>query len=123
LRQSFDNLSDGEAAYILSSFASDPALVLGHLDCDEKSNEIPAVQALLRQLGVEQALLTIDGIHCQKTFEEAGAVLIAQGKDNQPTLLQRAEQVCRTTAPIDQNATRDTRSCLTVSSRTARATQ
>jgi predicted transposase YbfD/YdcC len=29
-------------------------------------NEIPAVQALLRQLGLEQALLTVDAMHCQK---------------------------------------------------------
>jgi hypothetical protein len=43
----------------------------------------------------------------KKTFEEAGAVLIAQVKDNQPTLLQRAEQVCQTTVAGDQNATRN----------------
>jgi hypothetical protein len=43
---------------------------VGHLDCDEKSNEIPTVQALPGQLGLEQALLTVDGMHCQKTFEE-----------------------------------------------------
>jgi predicted transposase YbfD/YdcC len=40
--------------------------VLAHLDCDEKSNEIPAFQALLRQLGLEQALLTV--MHCQKNI-------------------------------------------------------
>jgi hypothetical protein len=55
-------------AYILSAFASDAALVLAHLDFDEKSNEIPAVQALLRQLGLEQALLTVDPMHCQKNI-------------------------------------------------------
>jgi hypothetical protein len=51
LRLSFDNFCDRKAAHILSAFTSDPALVLAHLDCDEKSNEIRAVQALLRQLG------------------------------------------------------------------------
>jgi hypothetical protein len=66
LRQSFDDFHDRKAAHILSAFASDAALVLAHLDCDEKSNEIPAVQALLRQLGLEQALLTVDAMHCQK---------------------------------------------------------
>jgi hypothetical protein len=50
----------------LSAFASDTALVLAHLDCDEKSNEIPAVQALLRQLGLDRVLLTADAMHCQK---------------------------------------------------------
>jgi hypothetical protein len=66
LRLSFDKFCDRKAAHVLSAFASDAALVLAHLDCDEKSNEIPAVQALLRQLGLEQALLTVDAMHCQK---------------------------------------------------------
>ena len=47
LRRSFDNFLDRRAAHILSAFASDTALVLAHLDCDEKSNEVPAVQAAL----------------------------------------------------------------------------
>jgi DDE_Tnp_1-associated len=68
LRHSFDHFHDRKAAHILSAFASDAALVLAHLDCDEKSNEIPAVQALLRELGLEQALLTVDAMHCQKNI-------------------------------------------------------
>jgi hypothetical protein len=46
----------------------------------------------------------------KKTFEEAaaaGALLIAQVKDNQPTLHQRAEQVCQTSTPVDQTTTKD----------------
>ena len=50
LRRSFDNFLDRRAAHILSAFASDKALVLGHLDCGKKSNEIPAVQTLLGSL-------------------------------------------------------------------------
>ena len=68
LRQSFDAFQDRKAAHILSAFASASTSVLAHLDCDEKSNEIPAVQALLRQLGLEQALLTVDAMHCQKNI-------------------------------------------------------
>jgi hypothetical protein len=68
LRQSFDAFQDRKAAHILSAFASASTLVLAHLDCDEKSNEIPAVQALLRQLGLEEALLTVDAMHCQKNI-------------------------------------------------------
>ena len=37
LRQSFDAFQDRKAAHILSAFASDSTLVLGHLDCDERS--------------------------------------------------------------------------------------
>src|SRR5271169_3914923 len=85
LRHSFDQFHDRKAAHILSAFASDAALVLAHLDCDEKSNEIPAVQALLRELGL----------------------VIAQVKDNQPTLHQHVEQVCQSKAPVDQDTSRD----------------
>jgi hypothetical protein len=66
LRRSFDKFLDRRAAHILSAFASDTELVLAHLDCDDKSNEIPAVQALLGTLGLTSALVTVDAMHCQK---------------------------------------------------------
>src|SRR5271169_4256382 len=46
----------------------------------------------------------------KKTFEAsaaAGALLIAQVKDNQPTLHQHVEQVCQSKAPVDQDTSRD----------------
>ena len=66
LRRSFDNFHDRRAAHMLSAFASDTALVLAHLDCDDKSNEIPAVQTLLGALGLTGAVVTVDAMHCQK---------------------------------------------------------
>ena len=52
LRGSFDNFHDRAAAQLLSAFATDTALVLAHLDIAEKSNEIPAAQVLLTELGI-----------------------------------------------------------------------
>lgn len=66
LRGSFDNFHDRAAAQVLSAFATDTALVLAHLDIDKKSNEIPAAQALLADLGLAGALVTLDALHCQK---------------------------------------------------------
>ena len=66
LRRSFDNFLDRRAAHILSAFASDTALVLAHLDCDEKSNEIPAVQTMLSTLPLTDTVVTVDAMHCQK---------------------------------------------------------
>ena len=67
LRGSFDNFHDRTAAQMLSAFATDTALVLAHVDIDEKSNEIPAAQALLAELGVAAgAIVTLDALHCQK---------------------------------------------------------
>jgi hypothetical protein len=68
LRRSFDGFHDRKAAHILSAFATDAALVLAHADCDDKSNEIPAVQTLLSELGLAGALMTVDALHCQKNI-------------------------------------------------------
>jgi len=75
LRRSFDNILDRRAAHILSAFASDTALVLAHLDCDEKSNEIPAVQTLLGTLALTGSVVTVDAMHCQKKHYVDGSRL------------------------------------------------
>ena len=67
LRGSFDNFRDRAAAQLLSAFATDTALVLAHIDIAEKSNEIPAAQTLLAELGVGSGTtITLDALHCQK---------------------------------------------------------
>jgi hypothetical protein len=67
LRGSFDNFNDRAAAQVLSAFATDTSLVLAHVDIAEKSNEIPAAQVLLAELGIPHgAVVTLDAIHCQK---------------------------------------------------------
>jgi len=40
--------------------------VKAHIDIDEKSNEIPAVQKLLEELDVAGHIITCDAMHCQK---------------------------------------------------------
>lgn len=67
LRGSFDNFRDRAAVQVLSAFATDTAVVLAHIDIAEKSNEIPAAQKLLAELGVAGgAIVTLDALHCQK---------------------------------------------------------
>lgn len=75
LRGSFDKFNDRAAAQVLSAFATDTALVLAHVDVEprgspdiaEKSNEIPAAQTLLAELGLAPgAIVTLDALHCQK---------------------------------------------------------
>ena len=71
LRGSFDNFRDRAAAQVLSAFATDTALVLAHIDIAEKSNEIPAAQKLLAELGLaDGAIVTMDALHCQKTSSD-----------------------------------------------------
>jgi hypothetical protein len=66
LRGSFDNFNDIKARQVLSAFAVDTALVLAHIEIDEKSNEIPAVQKLLEELDLAGHIVTCDAMHCQK---------------------------------------------------------
>ncbi len=72
LRGSFDGFHDRTAAQVLSAFATDTALVLAHIDIAEKSNEIPAAQTLLAELGIARnALVTLDALHCQKNISRS----------------------------------------------------
>ncbi len=72
LRGSFDGFHDRTAAQVLSAFATDTALVLAHIDIAEKSNEIPAAQTLLAELGVARdTLVTLDALHCQKNISRS----------------------------------------------------
>lgn len=68
LRGSFDHLEDRKAAQTLTAFASDSAIVLAHTDIDDKSNEIPAVQETIRDLGLTGVIFTADAMHCQKNL-------------------------------------------------------
>jgi len=66
LRGSFDRMDDRAAAQLLSVFATDGHLILAHADIAEKTNEIPAFQALIAELGLKDRLFTLDALHCQK---------------------------------------------------------
>ena len=72
LKGSFDNFNDAKAKQVLSAFATDTALVLAHIDIDEKSNEIPAAQKLLEDLDLADRIVTCDAIHCQKNVRNRG---------------------------------------------------
>ena len=52
----------------MSAFAHDDQIILAHLAIDEKSNEIPAVQDLMRTLGLSGRLFTVDAMHAQKNL-------------------------------------------------------
>jgi hypothetical protein len=68
LRGSFDHIYDRKAAQTLTAFASEAAIVLAHTEIDDKSNEIPAAQQMIRDLGLSGVLFTADAMHCQKNF-------------------------------------------------------
>jgi DDE_Tnp_1-associated len=73
LKRSFDHLNDRAAAQVLSAFACEAALILAHQEVRDAPDEIPAVQALIEDLGVRGALFTADALHCQKKLRERRA--------------------------------------------------
>ena len=55
-----------KARHIVSLFLTDSKLVLTQNQVDEKSNEIPALIALLDDLNLKNCVITMDAMHTQK---------------------------------------------------------
>lgn len=66
LKNSFDNMKDKKSLHMLEVFATGSNLLIGHVETEQKSNEIPAVQRFIRESGLEGCLFTMDALHCQK---------------------------------------------------------
>jgi len=105
LRGSFDNMNGINQLQVLSAFAGDCAIVLGHEEIEEKSNEIPAARKLMEELGLSDYIFTFDALHCQeKTLQAADETkngVIVQVKKNQKTLLNDCEHIANTAIPDD----------------------
>jgi predicted transposase YbfD/YdcC len=90
LRGSFDTAAVQQPLHLVSAWASQARLTLGQVAVHEKSNEITAIPALLELLDLQDCIVTIDAMGCQK--EIAAAIRARQAdyvlavKDNQPTL-------------------------------------
>jgi predicted transposase YbfD/YdcC len=76
--------------HVVSAQIAEYGLTIGQVAVNNKSNEIPAAQALIRMLSVEGALVVADALNCQKNTAQAvidgkGDYLLAV-KGNQPDL-------------------------------------
>ena len=70
LRRSHDKKNHLGALHVVSAWAGDAGLSLGQLATDEKSNEITAIPELLGAIDIEDAVVTIDAMGCQKEIAE-----------------------------------------------------
>lgn len=87
------------ALHVVSAYASEVGLVLAQQRCDEKSNEITAIEALLPNLKLTGCIVTIDAMGCQtaiasQIIEGKGDYLL-NAKDNQPKLAESIEEFIR----------------------------
>lgn len=70
LRRSFERGCDLAAVHVVSAWASEQRLVLGQRRVDGKSNEITAIPELLKVLALENTLVTLDAMGCQKDIAQ-----------------------------------------------------
>jgi hypothetical protein len=91
--------TDGKPLQLLSAVSHHLRLTVAQQPIEEKSNEIPALQPLLRKLpkgALEGSLITADAIQCQQqssrfVTQELGADYLWGLKGNQSGILERAQ--------------------------------
>ncbi len=64
-RRSHDQVTGKGAMHMVSAYSSTTGLVLACMDVQDKSNEIPTVPEVLKQLDIENAVITMDAMGCQ----------------------------------------------------------
>ena len=92
VRGSHDKDRSQSPIHLVSAWSDSNSVVLGQEKVAEKSNEITAIPKLLELLDIEQCIVTIDSMGCQKAIAEA--VIKKKGdyilglKGNQGTLFE-----------------------------------
>jgi len=91
--------------HLLAALTHVSGMVLGQLDVDLKTNEIPMFSTLLDSVELHGALVTADALHCQKEHakylvEQRGAHYLLTVKGNQPTLREQLATVPWADVPI-----------------------
>ena len=93
------------AIHMVSAWAHHNNLVLGQVKVNEKSNEITAIPALLKVLSLENSIITIDAMGCQKSIIEEiidhKADYVIAVKNNQKQLFQNIEDEFRFCKSVD----------------------
>lgn len=99
LRNSFDTASKRAAIHMVSAWSSKNACVLAQTKVEEKSNEITAVPKLLEILELEDCVVTMDAMGCQKKHAgkiiEKGADYILALKGNQGKFHEEVVDYCK----------------------------
>jgi hypothetical protein len=90
---------DGKPLQLLSAVTHHLRLTLDQIPIEQKSNEIPALQPLLKRLALpEGVLVTADAMHCQQqsarfVTQELGGDYLFGLKGNQSGILEQAQHL------------------------------
>ena len=97
--------------HMVSAWASEQNIVLGQVKTQEKSNEITAIPELLNILSLENSVVTIDAMGCQKEIATAiikkDADYILAVKENQKNLYQNIQEEFRFGKNIESSTSQD----------------
>lgn len=66
IKSATDKINGGNTPYIVSAFLNDLGISIGQVKVDDKSNEITAIPELLDLINIENCIITIDAMGCQK---------------------------------------------------------
>jgi predicted transposase YbfD/YdcC len=91
IRSAFDACKEKTGLHLVTAWNAQLGLSLGQVQTPEKSNEITAILLLLEMLNIEESIVTIDAMGCQKKIakkiiEKKGDYYLAL-KGNQPETL------------------------------------
>jgi len=97
--------ADDEAVHLVSIFASFDYIPVDMAKVNDKSNEIPLVQQMIRDTKLRDVIFTLDALHCQKQtvkeiIDSHNDYVIAV-KENQPKLLRQIKTNIEEGNPID----------------------
>lgn len=97
--------------HMVSAWASEQNIVLGQVKTQEKSNEITAIPELLNILSLENTVVTIDAMGCQKEIATAiikkDADYILAVKENQKQLYQHIQDEFKFGKNIESSTSQD----------------
>lgn len=68
IKSATDKINGGNTLYIVSAFLQDLGISIAGIKVDDKSNEITAIPELLDLINIENCIITIDAIGCQKNI-------------------------------------------------------
>ena len=90
LRRSHDRSTGKSALHMVSAWAAQSRVVVGQWAVDRKSNEITAIPQLLKRLALEDCIITVDALNCQRKI---AATVIEQGGDYAMAVKENQEQL------------------------------
>lgn len=89
-RGSYTDSQKSDAIHIVSAWATDHGLSLGQVAVDSKTNEITAIPELLDMIDLDNTIITLDALGCQKSIAtkiiDGGGDYTFAVKDNHPKL-------------------------------------